>query len=97
MARFKLPVVSVIFNNDTLGWIKHVQKNNYDENYISTDYAHIDFATVARGFGARGYTVTTLDELREALAKESFPDGPAVIEIISDQWESPVQALSYGT
>ncbi len=97
MARFKLPIVSVIFNNDTLGWIKHVQKDHYDKNYISTDYAHIDFATVARGFGARGYTVTTLDELREALIKESFPQGPAVIEVISDQWESPVQALRYGT
>lgn len=97
MARFKLPVVSVIFNNDTLGWIKHVQKDHYDENYVSTDYAHVDFATVARGFGARGYTVTALDELRDALSEEANPDGPAVIDVISDQWESPVQALSYGT
>jgi acetolactate synthase-1/2/3 large subunit len=96
MVRFKLPVVSLILNNDTLGWIKHVQRDHYEENYVSTDYAHVDFATVARGFGARGYTVNTLEELRDALAEESSPDGPAVIEIISDQWESPVQALSYG-
>ena len=97
MARLKLPVVSVILNNDTLGWIKHVQRDHYDKNYVSTDYAHVDFATVAQGFGVRGYTVTTLDELREALAKEARPEGPAVIEVISDQWESPVQELSYGT
>ena len=97
MARLKLPVVSVILNKDTLGWIKHVQRDHYDKNYVSTDYAHVDFATVAQGFGVRGYTVTTLDELREALAKEARPEGPAVIEVISDQWESPVQELSYGT
>ena len=97
MARLKLPVVSVILNNDTLGWIKHVQRDHYDKNYVSTDYAHVDFATVAQGFGVRGYTVTTLDELREALVKEARPEGPAVIEVISDQWESPVQELSYGT
>ena len=97
MARLKLPVVSVILNNDILGWIKHVQRDNYDKNYVSTDYAHVDFATVAQGFGVRGYTVTTLDELREALVAEARPEGPAVIEVISDQWESPVQDLSYGT
>lgn len=97
MKRFQMPVISIIFNNDTLGWIKHVQRDHYDENYFSTDYAHIDFATVARGCGVRGHTVTTLDELRDALQKEVNPAGPAVIEVISDQWESPVQAFFYGS
>jgi acetolactate synthase I/II/III large subunit len=90
MARFNLPVVNVIFNNDTLGWIKHVQKDYYDQNYVSTDFAHINFATVAEGFGARGYTAKTLDEFAEYLAMEEKPSGPAVIEVLSDQWESPV-------
>ena len=90
MNRMKLPVVTVLFNNDTLGWIKHNQKNVFNENYISTDFAHVDFATVAKGFGARSYTVTTIDELNEALAQEKSPQGPVVIEVISDQWETPV-------
>ena len=67
--------------------------NYYDQNYVSTDFSHVDFATVAKGFGARSYTATTLDEVRDALAKETNPDGPAVIDIISDQWETPVQGL----
>ncbi len=91
--RLGLPVVTFVFNNDTLGWIKHVQKNYYAENYVSTDFAHIDFATVARGFGARGYTATSLDEVRTALKAETVPDGPAVIDVISDQWETPVLGL----
>ena len=93
MNRFKLPIVTIIFNNDTLGWIKHVQQNYYDQNYVSTDFSHIDFATVATGFGARGYTATTLEEVRDALASERNPNGPAVIDVISDQWETPVQRL----
>ena len=93
MNRFSLPILSIIFNNDTLGWIKHVQKNYYDQNYVSTDFAHIDFATVASGFGARGYTATNIEELRAALENERNPEGPAVIDVISDQWESPVQGL----
>ena len=54
------PVVTFIFNNDTLGWIKHVQRDHYDANYVSTDFEHIDFAMVARGFGLRSYNVATL-------------------------------------
>jgi acetolactate synthase-1/2/3 large subunit len=93
MKRLNLPVVSIIFNNDTLGWIKHVQKDYYQENYISTDYSHIDFATVAKGFGLRSYTARSIDELKEFMALERSPEGPALIEIISDQWETPVIGL----
>jgi acetolactate synthase-1/2/3 large subunit len=93
MKRFNLPVLTIVFNNDTLGWIKHVQKNYFDENYVSTDFAHVDFATVAKGFGARSYTARTLEEVKAAVEQESAPKGPAVIEVISDQWETPVLAL----
>jgi len=90
MARLELPVVTIVLNNDIFGWIKHVQKQYYHEKYISTDFNHVDFATVARGFGARGYTVNTLEELSAALEREARPEGPAVIDVISDQWETPV-------
>ena len=93
MNRMNLPVVTVLFNNDTLGWIKHNQRDFFQEKYISTDFAHVDFAMVAKGFGARSYTVNTIDELNEALAQEKSPQGPAVIEVISDQWETPVLSL----
>jgi len=87
MKRLGLPVVSIVFNNSSLGWIKHNQQDFFQENYISTDFTDIDFATVAKGFGARGYTVRTIDELKEALEQEKSPQGPAVIDIKTDQWE----------
>jgi len=90
LARLELPVVAIVFNNDTLRWIKHVQRNRFKEGFISTDFRHVDFATVARGFGTRGYTVRTVDELTTALDKEQFPQGPAVIDVVTDQWETPV-------
>jgi acetolactate synthase I/II/III large subunit len=93
MTRFKLPILTIILNNDTLGWIKHVQRDHYDQNYISTDFSHIDFSVVAKGFGLRSYRVTDLAGLRECLDKEKNPQGPALIEVISDQWSSPVQSL----
>ena len=90
MKRFNLPVVNVVLNNDVLGWIKHVQRDFYKEKYISTDFTHVDFATVAKGFGVRSYSVQTAEELAEALTQEAAPDGPALIDVISDQWESPI-------
>ncbi len=93
MSRFKLPILTIILNNDTLGWIKHVQRDFYDKNYVSTDFSHVDFAVVAGGFGLRSYRVTNLTELQESLDKETNPQGPALIEVISDQWSSPVQSL----
>ena len=93
MARLKLPIVTILLNNDILGWIKHIQRDAYQNNYISSDFAHVDFAMVAQGFGARSYTARTLGEFEEVLAKEANPEGPALIEVISDQWSSPVLNL----
>ncbi len=39
---FKLPIVTIIFNNDALGWIMRVQKKRYDQNYVSTAFSHVD-------------------------------------------------------
>ena len=90
MVRLNLPVVTMILNNNTLGWIKHVQKDHYQGNYISTDFNQVDFAMVAKGFGAKGYTIKALDELDVCLNESAEPDGPVVIDILSDQWETPV-------
>jgi pyruvate dehydrogenase (quinone)/pyruvate oxidase len=50
----------------------------------------IDFATVARGFGARGFTIedpkSCADILREAMATP----GPVVIEAVVDPNEPPM-------
>jgi thiamine pyrophosphate-dependent acetolactate synthase large subunit-like protein len=96
MVRLSLPVVTLIFNNDTLGWIKHVEKKRLADGFISADFSHVDFATVARGFGARGYTASTLGELESALSSERTPAGPALIDVASDQWATPVLRFSSG-
>ncbi|MBU2645201.1 thiamine pyrophosphate-binding protein [bacterium] len=94
MNRLKLPIVCLILNNSVFGWIKHVQRDYYQEKYISVDFAAVDFGTVARGFGVRSVTVRSIEALTEALAREKSPDGPVVIEMITDQWESPI--ISFG-
>jgi acetolactate synthase-1/2/3 large subunit len=94
MARLRLPVVAVILNNDTLAWVKHVEKKRIPDGFISTDFHHVDFATVARGFGARGYSARTIEDVEAALAREHAPDGPALIDVTTDQWATPVLRFS---
>jgi acetolactate synthase-1/2/3 large subunit len=96
MARLNLPVISILFNNDTLAWIKHVEKHRFKNEYISTDFQHVDFATVAEGFGLRSYRVRDTDELVAALEREKSAEGPSVIDMITDQWETPVLRFSSG-
>lgn len=91
MVRLKLPILAILLNNDTLAWVKHGEQRRGWEGFISTDFSHIDFATVARGFGARGHVVVTEDELVSVLREEQNPEGPVIIDIRTDQWESPVQ------
>ncbi len=91
MNRLHLPVMVIVLNNQVLGWIKHAQKSLYHEQYISTDFAPVDFATVAQGFGARGYPIRTIEELQEALEREKTLEGPVVLDVKTDPWESPVQ------
>lgn len=35
---FKLPIITIIFNNDALGWIMRVQQKRYHQNYVSNGY-----------------------------------------------------------
>ena len=90
MVRLKLPILTLIFNNSILGWIKHIQKDRYSERYISTDFTKVDFATVAKGFGAEGYSINSLDQLSDLLKTYQTLQKPVVIDILTDQWETPV-------
>jgi acetolactate synthase I/II/III large subunit len=90
MVRLNLPVVTIVLNNRTLGWIKHIQKNRYQERYLSVDFGPIDFAAVAKGFGAVGHTVETAEQLQECLSRHNQPERPVVIDVAIDPWETPV-------
>ena len=69
---------------------KHNQKKRFNSSFISTDFKHINFSIIAKGFGIRSYTIFNIKDLSSALENEKLKKGPAVIDIITDQWETPV-------
>jgi acetolactate synthase-1/2/3 large subunit len=82
--REDLPLVVVVFNDDTLSSIKIQQGDSYGERYVGVDYTTVDFATVAEGFGATGVRVESGEEFEDALATAERVDGPVVIDTAID-------------
>jgi len=93
-ARLGLPVVSVILNNSTLGWIKHSAAHRYPGGMISEDFTDVSFADAARALGARVASVRELEAFRTALrtALDDASTTPWVIEARSCGVETPVLA-----
>jgi acetolactate synthase-1/2/3 large subunit len=92
LAKYGLKVVSVVLNNSALSWIKWGQKIAWGGRFQSSDFPEVDFATVARGFGCHGVRVTRPEDLRPALEAAFEGDGPVVIDVKTEEWETPILA-----
>jgi len=77
-------IVVLVFNNGMYGTIRLHQERAYPGRAIGTALGVADVATVARGWGADGTTVTTTDEFAPALTRALDDGRPAVIDLRTD-------------
>ncbi|WP_458190793.1 thiamine pyrophosphate-binding protein [Haladaptatus sp. NG-WS-4] len=78
--RLELPIVLVVLNDESYGIIRHRQLLEF-ERQTAAEYSSPDFATIARGFGARTATVRStadLDVLDDFL--DERPSIPLVLD-----------------
>ena len=67
---YKLPIITIIMNNNVLGMVRQWQSSFYEKRYSYTSTERkTDFVKVADGFGAKGYNANTEEELKAALEK----------------------------
>ncbi|MCR4397727.1 MAG: thiamine pyrophosphate-binding protein [Firmicutes bacterium] len=78
--RTKAGVVYVVFNDESLSLIRVVQSRRKMERY-GVDFGGARWATVAEALGAGGVSVTDLDGLRDAVAKNLRTETPVVIDL----------------
>ncbi|SNR65387.1 thiamine pyrophosphate-binding protein [Blastococcus mobilis] len=91
LARFEMPVVSVVLNNSVLGWNKHVVQRRYAGDYVSQDFGDVDYAATARSLGAHAVRVDRIEDVDAALDEAFAVQGkPSVVEVVSSEWETPV-------
>lgn len=78
----KLPILIVLFNNQSLGMVRQWQARFYDERFSATNLSmrKTDFVDLIRAFGGDGTSVDTLAELDKVLAEDPVKDGPYLVE-----------------
>lgn len=87
---YGLPVITVIFNNRTLGMVRQWQSLLYDHRYSQTDLENRapDFVRLAEAYGLSGAHVRTVEQLETAL-KEALSCGHGyVIDCAIDKDEA---------
>lgn len=81
VAREKLPVKIILFNNSALGMIRHFQEMYFDDNYTQTipegGFTNPDFGAVSKAYGIPYKEVTKLEDIDGKL----FEQGPQFIEV----------------
>lgn len=94
---YKLPIVTVVTNNEVLGMVRQWQTSFYGKRYSSTDpHRQTDYVKLAEAFGATGYRCRTIGEFRDAMAKALKADGPVIIDAIIDKDERVLPFIPAG-
>jgi acetolactate synthase-1/2/3 large subunit len=98
-ARLRLPIISVVLNNSSLAWIKHVAASRFGDEMVSEDFLDVSFAAAASALGATAERVNALDRFESAFlaASDDQTPRPWVIEVISCAVETPILQPPAGT
>ncbi|MWG36767.1 thiamine pyrophosphate-binding protein [Halomarina oriensis] len=86
--REDLPVTVVVADNAMLGSSKASQLGNYAVDQ-STDFAAVDYAQVARGFGCDAERIEDPTRLAGALAEAIDSDRPTLLDVVVDPYAAP--------
>jgi acetolactate synthase-1/2/3 large subunit len=84
LARLRLNVVVVVFNDSTLSLIAIKQRAEGHGGQRATSYATTDFAALASGFGVPAERVGDASSYRRALRSAFDRQGPTVLDVVID-------------
>jgi acetolactate synthase-1/2/3 large subunit len=88
--RHRIPLVNVVFNNNSYGNVKLIQRVSYGSRHIAVDLTNPDFVKFADSFGVAAERVESPNDLRKAL-KRGFKRRrePTLIEVPVGEMPSP--------
>ncbi len=85
---YKLPIITVVFNNGTLGMVRQWQHLIYHERYSETTLDRgPDFVKLAEAYGLKGFRVTTQAEMEKAFREALSAGCGCVIDCMLDMDE----------
>ncbi len=107
ISRLNLPVVVILCNNGSFGWIKELQHLYHSQRYYSVDFStETDYSAIARGFGLKSARVADPADLGRALQTAFADGGPYFLDVLTASpmektppvalWEAAVAAGAPG-
>ena len=85
---YQLPIITVVFNNGTLGMVRQWQHLIYRERYSQTTLDRgPDFVKLAEAYGLAGFRATTMAEMEEAFRQALEAGRGCVIDCVLDMDE----------
>jgi acetolactate synthase-1/2/3 large subunit len=79
--QYDIPLVTIVFNNDTYGNVKRQQEEWFDGRFIAADLHNPDYMKLADAIGMQGYRVKSADELKTTLVQAFEARKPCLIEV----------------
>jgi acetolactate synthase-1/2/3 large subunit len=81
VAKYKLPIKIVMFNNNTLGMVRQWQRMFSNARYSETDnYDEVNYQVLAYAYGIKSYKAETLQELKNIISETYNLNEPLFIE-----------------
>jgi acetolactate synthase-1/2/3 large subunit len=80
--RMNAPVIAIVINNKTLGYVKALQHSMYADRFISVDFLDVDYSAVGRQFGCFGARVEDPDQLYPVIREAIASGETAVIDVM---------------
>ena len=85
---YGIPVITFVFDNQTLGMVRQWQNLFYGQRYSHTTLRDkVDFVKVAEAMGAKAKRVETIEEFEAAFAEAMTCGEPYLIDCIIDSDE----------
>jgi acetolactate synthase-1/2/3 large subunit len=99
MVRHRLPICTVVLNNQIWGMSIHGQQIMYGANYSAiSELSGTNYASIAAAFGCHDERVTDFAEIEPAIARAYASGKPSCIEIMIDpDVVHPVTTAALGT
>ena len=92
-ARYRVKVLTVVFNNSTLAFQKHYEEKLFGSS-IECDLLDVDYSEVARALKCGGERVTEPAAIAAALRRGLAAQGPYVLDVVIDpRAKAPIVGL----
>ncbi|MAO32406.1 MAG: acetolactate synthase, large subunit, biosynthetic type [Crocinitomicaceae bacterium] len=93
----KVDVKVIILNNNFLGMVRQWQEMFFDKRYSFTDIQNPNFIKIAEGYGIKGKTIKSRDDLNNGIETMLKSKGSFILEVICEHEENVFPMVKTGS